>query len=100
MYGLRYGTPPLVNRTGGLADSVIDSNADTLKQGTANGFVMPHANANELKRCIQQALLYYRQADIWQQIQQSGMALDLAWTRSAQRYAALYQEMLGAKEKS
>ncbi len=100
MYGLRYGTPPLVNRTGGLADSVIDSNADTLKQGTANGFVMPHANANELKRCIQQALLYYRQADIWQQIQQTGMALDLAWTRSAQRYAALYEEMLGAKEKS
>jgi starch synthase len=98
MYGLRYGTPPVVNHTGGLADSVIDSNADTLKQGTANGFVMHHAHADELKRCIKQALDYYQQAEIWQQIQQNGMALDLAWTQSAQRYVALYQQMLGNSE--
>ncbi len=94
MYGLRYGTPPLVNRTGGLADSVIDSNQHTLASKQANGFVMQQADADELKQCITRALSYYAQPTLWQQIQQQGMAQQLGWELSAKRYLELYQEML------
>ncbi len=94
MYGLRYGTPPLVNQTGGLADSVIDTNTQTMTSKQANGFVMHQADPNELKQCITRALSYYQQPKLWQQIQQQGMQLELGWQHSAKRYIALYQAML------
>jgi len=94
MYGLRYGTPPVVNKTGGLADTVVDSNAETIQQGTATGFVMHSAEAQELKRCIMQALDYYQDKKTWRQIQHNGMNKDLGWEQSAKRYVALYEEML------
>jgi starch synthase len=94
MYGLRYGTPPLVNKTGGLADTVTDSNEISIKQGTATGFVMHSPDATELKLCIARALGYFAEKKIWQQIQRNGMNQDLGWEQSAKRYLALYEEML------
>ena len=94
MYGLRYGTPPLVNRTGGLADSVIDSNQESIASKQANGFVMHRAEPDELKMCITRALSYYAQEKLWQQIQRQGMSQELGWELSAKRYLDLYEEML------
>lgn len=94
MYGLRYGTPPLVNRTGGLADSVIDSNQESIASKQANGFVMHRAEPDELKMCITRALSYYAQEKLWQQIQRQGMSQELGWELSAKRYLELYEEML------
>ncbi|CAG0969770.1 starch synthase [Methylophilaceae bacterium] len=95
MYGLRYGTPPVVTPTGGLADSVVDTNAETLRNGTATGFVMDAPAPGALLSSIEHALAYYRNQKSWRKIQRNGMRLDLGWAHSAQAYIALYQQLMG-----
>lgn len=94
MYGLRYGTPPVVNRTGGLADTVTDTDDDSLAQGTATGFVMQSADAAELRQCVERALRCYRDGTLWRKLQRNGMRQELGWERSARAYLALYQQLL------
>jgi starch synthase len=95
LYGLAYGTPPIVNATGGLADSVIDSNAAHLANKTANGFVMVEASAGGLLASITRALEMYRHdKNTWLQIQKTGMSQNLSWDKSAQEYYALYQTLV------
>ncbi|ROH88268.1 glycogen synthase GlgA [Pseudomethylobacillus aquaticus] len=94
MYGLRYGTPPIVTRTGGLADSVIDSNDTTLANHTASGFVIEHADAGQLHDAINRACAYYADSKTWRKIQRNGMRLDLGWDHSAQAYLDLYAHLL------
>ena len=95
LYGLAYGTPPIVNATGGLADSVIDSNAAHLANKTANGFVMVEASAEGLMASITRAVDMYRHdKNTWLQIQQTGMSQNLSWDKSAQEYYALYQTLV------
>ncbi len=94
LYGLAYGTPPIVNATGGLADSVIDSNAAHIKNKTANGFVMVEASADGLIACIWRALeMFQHDQKTWRQIQKNGMAQDLSWGKSAQEYLVMYQNL-------
>ncbi|MEQ1600489.1 MAG: glycogen synthase GlgA [Methylophilaceae bacterium] len=93
MYGLRYGTPPIVTRTGGLADSVQDSNPITLQEGTATGFVMVAPDAQHLLTSIHRALAYFREPRIWQKIQRNGMSRDLGWDRSAKAYLEIYSSL-------
>jgi starch synthase len=94
MYGLRYGTPPVVTHTGGLADSVQDSNEASLNNKTATGFVMQTAEIGQLVSAVGRALGYYRDEKTWRQIQENGMRQDLGWTKSAQAYMAMYQAVL------
>ena len=95
MYGLRYGTPPVVTHTGGLADSVHDTTAISLTDGTATGFVMAAPEPQELLATVQRALEYYRQPKVWHQIQRNGMQQDLSWGKSAREYVQVYQSLLG-----
>ncbi len=95
LYGLAYGTPPIVNATGGLADSVIDSNHAHIENRTANGFVMVEASADGLIACIRRAIDMYRHDKAtWLQIQQTGMSQNLSWDKSAQEYLAVYQGLI------
>jgi len=95
LYGLAYGTPPIVNATGGLADSVIDTNPASIKNKTANGFVMVEASADGLLACITRALDVFRNdAKTWQKIQKNGMSQNLSWDKSALEYLALYQTLM------
>lgn len=94
MYGLRYGTPPIVRRTGGLADSVTDTNPASLQNGRANGFVFDMANASELLVAIRHALACYRNKPEWREIQKNGMQCDLSWKHSAEAYLGIYQKLL------
>lgn len=95
LYGLAYGTPPIVNATGGLADSVIDTNIITFKNKTANGFVMSEASSASLLSCIKQALnVFINDKKAWQQIQNNGMQQNLSWDKSALEYLAEYQKLL------
>lgn len=95
LYGLAYGTPPIVNATGGLADSVVDSNAAHLANKTANGFVMVEASAQGLLASITRAVdLFRHDKNTWLQIQQTGMSQNLSWDKSAQEYHALYQTLV------
>jgi starch synthase len=94
MYSQRYGTPPVVRRTGGLADSVVDCTARSLETGMATGFVFEAANASALMAAVRRAVAVWRQPDLWQRLQRNAMARDFGWAASARRYIALYQAMV------
>lgn len=95
LYGLAYGTPPVVNATGGLADSVIDTDVSSIKNNTANGFVMIEASTNALLASINRALDVFRNdKKTWCKIQKNGMSKNLSWDKSALEYLDLYQSLL------
>ncbi|HYN55514.1 MAG TPA: glycogen synthase GlgA [Methylotenera sp.] len=101
LYGLAYGTPPIVNATGGLADSVIDSNETNIKNKTANGFVMTEASVEALLACITRALdLFKNDAKTWRKIQKNGMTQNLSWDKSAMEYLELYLELYEPQDKT
>jgi len=92
MYSLRYGTPPVVNFTGGLADTVTDATPLALEDKTANGFVFYDANNEALLSVIRHALDIYKDPELWQQICETGMRQELGWQASARKYQALYKK--------
>ncbi len=89
MYSLRYGTPPLVRATGGLADTVIDA-ADT-RHG--NGFVFAPATTEALLQAVQRAIAAWHDPVRWRSLQKRGMARDSSWEGAARHYAALYASL-------
>jgi starch synthase len=93
IYSLRYGTVPVVRRTGGLADTVVHADAATLADGSATGFVFDVADAAALRTAISQALDLYRQPKAWRQVMQAGMRRDFSWEQSARQYQALYRQV-------
>ncbi len=94
MYSQRYGTPPIVSATGGLADSVTDCNAETLARQQASGIVFHDLSPTGLLAAIERSLAYYRDAVTWLELQRAGMARDFSWKASAQSYRALYHSLL------
>ncbi len=92
MYSLRYGTVPVVRKTGGLADTVIDAMPHTLAEQSANGFVFEEISPGALLETIKRALLLYGNPKVWRQLQITGMKVDFSWDVSAQRYLELYQK--------
>jgi starch synthase len=90
MYSLRYGTPPVVFKTGGLADTVVDTNEATLKDASATGFVFDTPDVASFLDAIRRALDLYRQPKQWRRLQQTGMRQSFDWSESADRYLALY----------
>jgi starch synthase len=95
LYGLRYGTLPLVRRTGGLADTVVDANSHSLMDSTATGFVFDEPSSWVLGETFGRACRLYREDPrAWSQMQRRGMALNFSWEASAREYLALYQSLL------
>ena len=92
MYSLRYGTPPVVNFTGGLADTVTDATAMAIKEKTANGFVFNNVDAEALLSTIKHALAIYKKPKQWQQVCETAMQQELGWESSAKKYQTLYQK--------
>jgi starch synthase len=87
LIALRYGSVPLVRRTGGLADTVTDLTAGL---PSANGFLFDRLTTDDLLATIDRALDLYPQRPAWLQLMRNGMRADLSWDRSAQRYLELY----------
>lgn len=94
MYSLKYGTPPIVRETGGLADTITDTSDHTINNQTANGFSFSDASGYALSMAIDRACQAYHQGEIWDQIVRTGMKQDWSWARSARRYVDLYDETL------
>jgi starch synthase len=90
MYSLRYGTPPVVYKTGGLADTVVDTNELTLADGSATGFVFDSPDVAAFLDAIQRALAHFRQPAAWRRLQQAGMNQSFDWHESAGHYLSLY----------
>lgn len=94
MYSLRYGTPPLVRATGGLADTVIGVSAATLADKTANGFVIDKATPHALWLALELATRCWHDRELWQRLQQNGMACDFSWEHAASEYISLYRDAI------
>lgn len=94
MYSLRYGTIPIVNRTGGLADTVFDPQdiKTTDKTPLANGFVFDMPNTNNLINTIKRAIEVYEKKADWYQLQRNAMQQDHSWEKSAQTYLQVYKD--------
>ncbi len=97
MYSLRYGTPPIVRATGGLADTVVDCNERTLAARTANGFSFSEPDAAALLAAVRRALAAWRRPALWRALQRRGMATDFSWAASARRYVAVYAAAAAAR---
>lgn len=91
MYSLRYGTVPIVRKTGGLADSVRLFDADT---GDGTGIVFDHYTPDGVRWALDTALRLYRDPDAWRAVVTNGMAEDFSWKRQAELYVAIYQQLL------
>jgi starch synthase len=97
LYGLRYGCVPVVARTGGLADTVIDANEAALSAGVATGFQYQPSAPGGLYHAITRAIAVYARSAEWTAMQRQGMKSDVSWTKSAARYVELYQSLLAKK---
>jgi starch synthase len=97
LYSQRYGTLPIVCRTGGLADSVTDCTAQTLADGTATGFSFAPASAQALLTTVRRAVDLYRDPAAWQSVQRNAMELDVSWDASALRYQQVYEKAVQAR---
>ena len=93
LYGLRYGTLPLVHRVGGLADTVVDCTLENLDEGSATGFVFDDLSAVGLLSAVRRAFALFRRPDEWAAVQRRGMGLRFDWLTAAQHYLALYQSL-------
>lgn len=96
LYGLAYGCVPLVARTGGLADTIIDANPAALAEGVATGVQFDGVNYYALRAAIDRVMALHRQPREWRRLQQNGMKADFSWATSGRAYAELYRELTGA----
>ncbi|MDP1028313.1 glycogen synthase GlgA [Sphingomonas sp. KR1UV-12] len=94
LYGLAYGCVPVVARTGGLADTVIDANQAALAAGVATGIVHDGVTPDALTHAIARAVALHADQPRWRRMQLSGMAADFSWNESGRRYADLYHNLL------
>ncbi len=91
LIALRYGCVPVVTRTGGLADTVIDANAAAEAAGVATGFVFSPLTRDALAQAIGRAVTAHSRPEIWRVMQRQGMKADVSWSASAARYAELFR---------
>ena len=95
LYSLKYGTVPVVHKTGGLADTIAHPNGDNIANHRANGFVFDKYDAEALEHVLAQACEMYRSDKAaWHQLVTTGMRQDWSWKTSAQAYEKLYEETL------
>ncbi len=93
LYALRYGALPLVRRTGGLADTVVDADERSLRDGTATGFAFDRPDPDSLLAAARRAAATYRERPVWTAMQRRAMTRRFGWEAAAERYAALYAEL-------
>lgn len=91
IYALKYGTVPVVRRTGGLADTVQDWN-ESLVSGKGTGFSFYDYSLTALVHSVRLAVNNFNNKSTWNKIQLNGMSKDFSWRKSAEKYVALYEK--------
>jgi len=94
LYGLRYGTIPLVALTGGLADTVINASPAALSAGVATGIQFFPIDARALANSFTRLHALYRQPKVWQMLQKNAMKQQVGWSQSAAAYHAIYAALI------
>jgi starch synthase len=91
MYSLKYGTIPVVHKTGGLADTIREVN---LSEQSGNGFVFERFTSKELVKTIKRALRAYKKKEDWKELQLRVMQEDYSWSISTEKYLQIYSKIL------
>ncbi|MCK5126542.1 MAG: glycogen synthase GlgA [candidate division Zixibacteria bacterium] len=93
LYSLKYGTIPIVRKTGGLADTIENADFDT---GIGTGLVFEDYDSKEMLAAIKYALPYYMKKRKWRKIMKNGMEKDYSWSASAEKYIELYKKTISS----
>lgn len=93
LYGLRYGTVPVVARTGGLADTVIDANPAALEAGAATGVQFSPVDAAGLEDAIARTCDLFDVQKLWEGMQKRGMRQPVGWDASARDWLGLFEAL-------
>lgn len=93
LYGLAYGCLPVVSRTGGLADTVIDANPAALAAGVATGIQFDGVHYDALSAALTRTVELWNEPDVWAALQKNAMKADFSWTASGAAYARLYRKL-------
>jgi starch synthase len=88
MIAMRYGTVPVVRKTGGLADTILEGQ---------NGFVFERQSPMDLLAAVIRAHEAYQQPGRWHELMKAGMSADLSWRTSAKEYASMYLDARNAR---
>ena len=94
LYALRYGCIPVVARTGGLNDTVVDATHAALTSGSATGIQFTLNDTNSLLYAYRRAFKLYEDHKSWTKVQKQGMKTDVSWDASADAYVALYSSLV------
>lgn len=97
LYGLRYGTLPVVARVGGLADTVIDANEAARRDGVATGFQFSPIDSTQLAVALDRACLLFADRLAWQRVQRRAMTRDVGWGTAALSYFDLYRRLVDSR---
>jgi len=94
LYGMIYGTLPLVHNVGGLADTVTDCSLENLADEIATGFVFNQFNVTEFNAAVRRAFVLFTHKAEWGKVQKLAMQQDLTWNIAAQKYFEIYQQVV------
>lgn len=94
LYGLTYGTLPLVHKVGGLADTIIDSSLENLADGTATGFVFDEFSVESLTLAIRRAFALYNRKTDWKKVRKTAMQQQVTWDSSAEKIYQIYKNLV------
>lgn len=94
LYALRYGCVPVVSRTGGLSETIIDANDAAMSARVATGFQFHPVNTDGLRLALRRALDTYADTRNWARLQNQGMKTRFSWERSAEKYAGIYVNLI------
>jgi len=93
LYGLKYGSLPLVRKVGGLADTVVDSSLENLDDGTATGFVFERFAVDDYVLALRRAFALFKRKGEWHEVQRRAMAQAFDWDAAAAQYVAQYERV-------
>ncbi len=95
LYALRYGALPIVSRTGGLAETIIDANDAAIEAGVATGFQFEPANEEDLRAALDRAIDAYNDRQLFRRLQAQAMQANFSWDKSAAQYMSLFESLVG-----
>ena len=94
MYGLKYGSLPLVRAVGGLADTVVDADLATLEDQSATGFVFQDFTEVAYRHALRRSFALYHDRRAWARVRRTGMRQPFSWAQAAQQYLSVYQALI------
>lgn len=94
LYGLIYGSLPLVHKVGGLADTVIDSSLENMADDIATGFVFDKFELADYKLAIKRAFALYARKTDWKKVRKTAMRQNFGWDIAAKKILEIYQQIV------